>query len=228
MKRELLIPAAIVFAGFLAAICIYTIRHGEVVALQGNPEAARPVSTSDHILGNPAAPITIIEYGDIGGQYSKDFQQVMDEVMQNYGAGGNVAWVYRQFPVGDTDPNSGEHAEASECVAALGNNADFFKFIDALEAAAPADTPFNPTGYDSIVSTLGISTGSFDDCLASHVYQGRVRADFENAELVGGTGAPYTIIFIKGQKPITIAGSVPYATMKQILDAEIQKILSAK
>ncbi len=222
----MLVPAAIIFAGLVAAISIYNLRHTTSSLQIGNPGAVSPVNpTTDHILGNPTAPIVLIEYADISSQYSKDFQQVMDEVATNYAGAGNVAWVYRHFPVGETDPNAGEHSEAAECVAALGGNTAFFKFIDAVQTAAPNDSPFAPAGYDDIVSALGLSSGTFDSCLTAHTYQSKVAADFANAQLIGATGAPYSVLLVKGQPPTVISGSVPYDTMKQVLDKAIAKVL---
>ncbi len=224
-QNEWFLPGAIVLAGIILAGAIYITRHHAPLPTVGDPEAANPVSLSDHVYGNPAAPIVIIEYADIDSSYSKDFQQVMEEVMANYGPSGNVAWVYRHFPLSGADPNDGEHAEAAECVAALGGTPDFFKFIDAIQAAAPGDNIFDPSGYDTIVSGLGISTGSFNSCLSAHTYQKVVAEDYNNAVAVGATGSPYNILEVRDQKPIVISGSVPYDTMKEVLDQSIAKVL---
>ena len=226
MKNERLLPAAIIFAGAVIAVAIYVTQHHTLVSHNGNPEATRPVSTADHVYGNPAAPVVLIEYADMDSEYSKDFQTVMEQVMQNYGAQGNVAWVYRDFPIVSQDPNSEQDAEAAECAANLGTPSDFFSFIDAMQAAAPGDSVFDPSGYDAIASQLGISTGSFDSCLTAHTYQPKVASDLQNAGQIGATGSPYSILEVKGQKPIVISGYVPYDTMKQVLDSSIQKALA--
>ena len=226
MKNEKLIPLAIIFAGAIIAVSIYMTQHHALLSQNGNPEATRPVDTSDHVLGNPAAPVVLIEYADMDSEYSKDFQTVMEQIMQDYGTQGNVAWVYRNFPITDQDVNSEQDAEAAECAAGIGKPSDFFAFIDAFKAVAPGDSVFDPANYDSLVSTLGISTGTFDDCLTAHTYQKKVAADYQNAMLIGATGSPYSVLEVKGQKPVVISGSVPYDTMKKVLDTSIQKALA--
>ncbi len=221
------IPIAIVFAGAVLAASIYLTHKPATASSNGNPELTRPVSASDHIVGKPTAPVLVIEYTDVDSEYSKDFQSVMEQVMQNYGPNGNVAWVYRDFPVLDTDANSEQNDEAAECVAHLGQSQDFFSFIDAMQAAAPGDSQFDPSQYDSLVGSMGISTGSFDSCLSAHTYESKVDADFQNGTQIGVTGTPYTVIEVKGQKPVVISGYVPFATMKQVLDTEIQKALTS-
>jgi protein-disulfide isomerase len=86
MKREMLIPAAIVFVGLILAIAVYNLHHTIAVQQNGNPSAVNPVNPSvDHILGDPNAPVIVIEYADIDSEFSKDFQQVMEQIMQEYG-----------------------------------------------------------------------------------------------------------------------------------------------
>jgi hypothetical protein len=59
--------------------------------------------------------------------------------------------------------------------------------------------------------------------MRSHTFQARVSNDFQNGLAAGADGSPYSILLIKGQPPITIDGAVPYASMKKILDAAVQK-----
>ena len=226
MKNELTIPAAILFAGIVISVAIFATKPHVAINTNGNPEAVRPVDTTDHFLGNPAAPVVLIEYSDVDSEYSKNFQEVMEQIIQDYGANGNVAWVYRDLPLGGDDINSEEHDEAAECVASIGKQSDFFAFIDAMQAQAPGDSVFDPADYDSVVSSLGLSTGTFDNCLAAHTFQNKVAADYKNAQEIGATGTPYNIILIKGQKPLVISGSIPYSTMKKVLDAAIAKALA--
>ena len=40
----------------------------------------------------------------------------MNQVMDEYGIGGKVAWVYRQFPIAALHPNSPKISEAAPCV----------------------------------------------------------------------------------------------------------------
>ena len=91
MKKEWQIPFAIVFGGVIISIAIFVTHPHIALSPNGNPELTRPVDTTDHFLGNPAASVVLIEYSDVDSEYSKDFQKVMEQVMQDYGANGNVA-----------------------------------------------------------------------------------------------------------------------------------------
>ena len=53
----------------------------------------------------------------------------MNQIMDEYGASGQVAWVYRHFPIEQLHPNAAGIALASECVADLGGNDAFWSFL---------------------------------------------------------------------------------------------------
>ncbi|MDR3546747.1 MAG: thioredoxin domain-containing protein [Candidatus Pacebacteria bacterium] len=230
-RNEWLIPGAIILVGFILAVSVYLLNHHATTSSVGNVAAMRPVSSTDHIIGNPAAPVVFVEYADVDSEYAKDFEQVMEQVMQTYGSGGQVAWVYRAFPLIGVDEYSEEHAEAAECVAAgagaQNSSAAFFKFIDALQAAAPGENDFNPRGYDDVISQLGYSVTDFNTCLADGTYKSRVMADYENALAIGADGSPYTVLIVKGQSAKVISGAVPYSTLKQVIDSAISDALGS-
>jgi protein-disulfide isomerase len=222
-KREAwFIPGAIIAAGIVLALGIYIERSGHV---EGSAKAditlMHPVTQSDHIVGNPSAPVMLVEYADIDSTYSKSFQQTMEELMAQYAEGGKVAWVYRHLPLIDQHIHAAEHAEAAECIASLGGPNIFFRFIDALNSASPGDLQFDPKNYDSVVSSLGVLPESFDACLSAHTYQNKVGNDFQNGIAIGAGGSPFTVLLVKGQKPVTIDGALPYDGLKKIVDQAI-------
>ncbi len=221
-RSQWLIPGAIVFAGLILALAIFSIRQTHILgAPPGDVLSMRAISPEEHIVGNPEAPVIIVEYADMDAPYAKEFQQTMSQLMTEYGAGGKVAWVYRHFPLVDQHPDSISHAEASECVASLGNTTAFWRFIDLLHAYAPGEMQFDPANYDSIVTQLGVSKADFDACLAQGKYTQKVEADFANALAIGAEGSPYSVLLVKGEKPAPISGSIPYGTLKQIVESAV-------
>ena len=95
-----IIPAAIVCAGVILSIAIYFLNGGihKDAAVKGDPLLMRPIDETDHMIGSPDATVKLVEYTDIDSPYSKSFQQTMEQVMNDYAAGGKVAWVYRHPP----------------------------------------------------------------------------------------------------------------------------------
>ena len=96
---------------------VTTAYTGEVPGYQEN----------DHILGNPEAPIIVIEYSDLECPYCKKFGETMKEIVAE--SNGNVAWVYRHWIV---HQNALPKAGAAECVNKLKGNDAFWKYIDLV------------------------------------------------------------------------------------------------
>lgn len=225
--KNVFVAAAILIAGIVIAISVYILHlHDRIVNDAPNPEVTRPVTPSDHIIGDPSAPITVIEYGDIDSSYSKQFQLTMEQIMTEYLAGGKVAWVYRHFPLTTDHQYAATNALAAECAGSLGSGTIFFRFIDALETAAPNGDEFNPQNYGPVLATLGIAQDAFTTCMANGTFTQHIHDDYDNALAAGATGSPFIILLIHGQKPMPIQGAVPYTAMKKILDNAIAKLPS--
>lgn len=93
----------------------------------------------DHILGNPDASIVIIEYSDYECPYCKSFHPTLTQIVQN--SNGNVAWVYRHWPI---HQGSLEKLIAAECIATLKGNDAFWKYTDLLFGLLnPAPAPIS-------------------------------------------------------------------------------------
>lgn len=218
------LPVAIIAAGVIIAIATYSVRmHDHINKEAGDPSIVRPVTPSDHLIGNPTAPVMVVEYGDMDSEYAKAFDATMTQLMTEYAASGKVAWVYRHFPILASHPNAAAHASAAECATSLGTPDTFWGFLNAIAARAPGSLQFDPREYPMIVQGLNIPIQKFTACIAQGTFEKRVQDDYTNAILSGGTGAPYIILLIKGQKPVPISGALPYTSMKKVLDESIKK-----
>lgn len=82
------------------------------------------VTADDHIVGNPDAPVVIIEYADLECPYCKRFEPVVKQIVDE--SNGQVAWVYRHWII---HPGALPKTAAAECVAKLKGNDAFFKYV---------------------------------------------------------------------------------------------------
>ncbi len=216
MKNSYTIPLAIVAGGIIVAAALYFSVPRSATSNIGNPALVRPVSVSDHILGNPAAKVMIVEYSDFDCTYCKDFNETLRQIVATEGANGQVAWVYRYFPLTEIHPNALLHARAAECVAQVAGNDAFWKFETALFDNQPVD----PANYGSLAKAAGITGDAFASCYstASSTVDARIMADRQNALDMGATGTPYSVILTAGKPPVEMAGGYSYDAVKQLVD----------
>ncbi len=207
---------AIIIGGIIVAVALYISIPKSPTMSAGNPSLVRPVSSADHILGNPTAPIMIIEYSDFDCEYCKDFHNTLHQIIADAGTNGKVAWVFRHFPLSEIHPNAFSHARATECVAATSGNDAFWDFSNALFANQPVD----PSRYGEIASSIGISGDAFATCYstASTTLDARITVDRQNALDIGAAGTPYSIILINGKPFEVMGGAYSYDAVKQLID----------
>lgn len=227
LRREYLLPGAIVLGGLILAFAIYAIRTEAPARVgTGAPDRVRAVTPVDRMIGNPEAGVKIITYADIDSPHSKTFQATMQQVMSDYATDGRVAWVYRHFPLLDQYVASASHAEAAECAGFIGGNDSFWRFIDALQTGAPGESQFPVSGYATIAHQLGIPFADLETCLTNGRFTQKVYSDSENALAAGAKGAPYIILMVEGQNPLGIQGGLSYEDMTRVIEESLIRLPS--
>jgi len=185
-KSKLFIPGAIVVAGLVVAFAIFF--GGEkaptVPTDDGNDNVASPqevavtpVTEDDHILGNPNAELVVVEYSDYECPFCARFHPTMDQIMEEYGDSGDVAWVYRHFPL-QIHPDARPAAEASECVAELGGNSAFWDYSRVLFEGAPES--LTTANLKTAALGLGIDEAGYASCVEEGRYADKVQQMYDD------------------------------------------------
>ena len=221
---KIAIPGAIIVAALLIAGAIYISNQsgGQAPtgpsAQDGDPSAVLPITDEDHILGSPEATITVVEYSDIDCPFCKRFHETMKRIIDEHGAEGEVAWVYRHFPLTQLHPNARQHAIAAECVSQIGGNQAFWDFLDILFAEAPGNEQTDPSRYGEFAAQVGVSEEALNTCLDDPAVASHVDAEQQQAFDAGATGTPFNVIVVEGQDPVPVSGALPYESMKGIVE----------
>ena len=230
-RNPYLIPASIIVAGVLVAFALFYSRSApgfpstgksgseKPANSEGNlssPQAKniRPVGPDDHILGNPQAPVIIVEFSDLECPFCKSFHPTLKRLVEEFGKDGRVAWVYRHFPLDSLHPKARKEAEASECASELGGDEKFWVYLDRLFEITPSNNNLDPARLPDIAQDIGLDRGAFEKCLGSGRYAERVARDLEDAMNSGGRGTPYSVLLTKNGEAIPISGALPYAQIK--------------
>lgn len=225
MHSNYTVPVAIIIGGLIVALALYfavTNRQSADLTIgSGNLSLVRPVDGADHIFGNPAAPVVIVEYSDFDCSFCKTFDATLREVIANAGATGNVSWVFRHFPLTEIHPNAFKKAVASECAATAGGNDAFWKFAELLFANQPAD----PAKFGEYARSAGIPSDAFTACYtdAEKTVASRVKADRENALALGARGTPFSLIIVAGKTPVVMDGAYSYDAVKALIEKALGK-----
>ena len=182
-------------------------------------EKVRPVDPDrDHLYGNPAAPISLIEYSDFECPYCKRFHPTARALVDN--SGGRVNWVYRHFPLAFHNPMAQREAEASECAAELGGNDAFWRFADTLYERTASNGKWMPGGdLGALAAEIGLDRTAFEACLESGRHAERVKKDYETGIALGISGTPGNLLRDNETGKVLVrAGALPLARMQASVD----------
>ena len=205
-KNALTVPIAIVVAGIIIGGAIFVTREGQVKSVFQKPAEqavpsntqnieSRPVDLNDHILGNPNAKIVMVEYSDLECPYCKSFHKTMQTILDEYGKDGEVAWVYRHFPL-DIHPKAPKEAGATECAFEMGGNKAFWDYVNEIFAITPANNGLDPAKLPVIAGQIGLNVSNFQTCLESGKYAEKVKADYSDGLKAGVNGTPNTVLVL--------------------------------
>lgn len=164
-------------------------------------------------IGDPDAPITIVEFTDYQCPYcGRHFQQTYPQLIANYVDAGLVRYVFKDFPLTSIHPQAFEAAEAARCA---GEQDAYLGMHDVLFSRqnewGVADAAALFTGY---ATELGLDAEAFATCLSDGRYEEAIQADLEDGIQLGVTGTPG--FFINGR---FLSGAQPYAVFQQALDS---------
>ncbi len=219
-----MIAAAIFFSGGITGKAPTT---GNEAPAELATKSIRPVDESDHILGNPNAPIVFVEYSDFDCPFCKKYhEETIKPIMEEYGSTGKVALVFRQFPLQQLHPNAPKIAEATECVAELGGNDAFWKFVDLIFGEREINAQTDMTKLTTYATTVGVDSTAFTTCLDESRYATDVNADLADGANAGVTGTPNTFVLVGNQQG-SINGAQPYEVVKQLIENILSQMESS-
>jgi protein-disulfide isomerase len=151
-------------------------------------ELVMPVSVRDHVQGAFDAPVILVEYGDFECPHCRRAYPIVKAAQR--ALGGDLAVVYRHFPLAEAHPHARLAAEAAEAAGAQGQ---FWVMHDTLFEHQDALEEEDLLGY---ADALGLDRVRFSRELASGEHAQRVRDDFRGGIRSGVNGTP--TFFING------------------------------
>ncbi|OGD39655.1 hypothetical protein A2608_02250 [Candidatus Azambacteria bacterium RIFOXYD1_FULL_44_10] len=217
-NNKFIIPAAIVIAGVIVAIAIfYSVgSSGPATQPTKNTDGSLPeVTSSDFVLGETSAPVTVVEYGDYQCPFCGKFYRETEQVIRDqYVSKGKVRWVYRDFAF--LGQESTWASEAARCAADQGK---FWQMHDYLYTHQNGENEgaFSKDNLKKFAKALGLDQGSFDSCLDTGKYTSAVQAETVAGGKAGVNGTPAN--FINGKLNV---GALPTSQFVQLIEEALK------
>ena len=154
------------------------------------------------IMGDPNAPMTIVEYSDYQCPFCSRFvDQTMGSLVQEYIDSGQAKLAFKDFPLENIHPQAAKAAEAARCVreAAGGSDEAYYAMHDSL-FAGQQQWSGNAGAVDlfaGYAGELGYDAAAVKSCIESGKFTAAVQADLQEGLQFGVGGTPS--FFIDGQ-----------------------------
>ncbi len=189
--------------------------RGELSDLTTDPfaDAISKINTENApVLGNPNAPITLVEYSDFQCPVCRSLHDVLRGMLPNY---PQVKVIFKDYPIEALHPWARTGALAGRC-AYQQKPRSFWKMYDLIYDNQDLISPSN--AWDKVndfAVKAGLTPEVFKACLAGPQAAAEVDANLANGNLLEVHSTP--TVFINGRR---IVGGDPHA-IQQFLDYEI-------
>ena len=177
--------------------------------------ASKLIENGSPIIGEPNAPITILEWGDYQCTFCYKFHQnTLDIIKENFIESGKINLVFKDFPL--NGPDSLLAAEAAYCAEDQGK---YWQYHDELYKNWGGEKTgwITRDSLDRFANSVNLDLIKFNECLNNHKYQDRVKTLHEFGKELGIDATPSFLIF-NDQKIIKIRGNQPLEVFLKTFD----------
>jgi protein-disulfide isomerase len=165
-----------------------------VAATSADAKALLEIQPTDHVMGDPKAPITMIEYASLTCPHCAHFNTTeLPQIEEKWVKTGKVKLIYRDFPL---DQTATQAAQLAECAG----KDKYFAVIDMMFSGqgvwATAKDPIAELAKSLRIAGMG--EAEVKACLANDAVATGVINDYRGGETLGVNSTP--TIFINGEQ----------------------------
>ncbi len=172
-------------------------------------------------LGDPSAPITVVEFGDYQCFFcNKYFHDTEPDIVLNYVETGKVKIIFKDYTI--IGPDSVTAAHAAHCA---NDQEKFWKYHDTLYNNWTGEN----NGWASSENLLrfaqdvGLDVDEFTECMKNETHKSIIAASVEDAKTLELGGTPGFFVIGIDNKITKIPGAQPYSVFKKTVDSELEK-----
>lgn len=180
---------------FIVILAVIAIFFGVFVVTKNKTDAPGENSSnaqpSNHVRGEGAKGVTLIEYGDFQCPACKGYFPIVEQVVEKYKA--DITFQFRNFPLVQIHNNAFAAHRAAEAADKQGKfwemYAQLYQSQDSWKNAGDPTTFF--TGY---AEQLGLNAEQFKTDMASSAVNDVINADVREAQKAGADSTPTFVL----------------------------------
>jgi protein-disulfide isomerase len=174
------------------------------------PRAEITIDKDDPVVGNPSAPVTLVEFSDFQCPYCRHSQETLKQLRTAYG--DKLRMVFKQLPL-PMHPQARIGAEAALCAQDQG------KYWEMREWMFANQNDLKAEALTAAAKDAKLDADAFAKCLATHATAARIDRDLAEAKDLGATGTP--TFFVDGR---LLEGAQSYDSFREVIDQELARV----
>ena len=190
----------------------------------GQPTPIVKISADDDpVIGDPNAPISIIEFSDFQCPFCARFHiQTLPSILEEYVDQGKVKLIFRDFPIQNIHPNALPASVAAECANEQGKFKEMHdKLFDNQKEWSGLETANAMSLFSQYALEMGLEQEVFDSCLTNGKYIEEIRNDLNDGRTYGVSGTPGFFIGNDQIGYVELKGAQPFESFKKVIDAQL-------
>jgi len=178
------------------------------------------VSNGSPILGDPNAPITLVEFGDYQCHYCNVFfQTIEDDIIKNYVKTGKVKMIFKDYNI--IGPDSINASHGAHCANEQGL---FWEYHDTLYSnwAGENNGWASPRNLTIFAEEINADMDKWTQCMNEKSHSITINESNDDARALELTGTPAFFVINSEEKVSKLFGAQPFEVFKKILDKELE------
>ena len=178
------------------------------------------LSNGSPILGDPDAPITLVEFGDYQCHYCNVFfQSIEKDILKNYVDTGKVKIIFKDYNIIGEDS-----VKASQGAHCANDQGLFWEYHDILYSNWTGEN----NGWASsenlaiFAQQIGLNMNKWSECMNKGSHSQIILKSNDDARALELTGTPAFFIINSDGKVSKLFGAQPFEVFKKIFDEQLE------
>ena len=178
------------------------------------------LSNGSPILGDPNAPITLVEFGDYQCHYCNVFfQSIEKDILKNYVDTGKVKIIFKDYNIIGEDS-----VKASQGAHCANDQGLFWEYHDILYSNWTGEN----NGWASaenltiFAQQIGLNMNKWSECMNKGSHSQIILKSNDDARTLELTGTPAFFVINSDGQVSKLFGAQPFEVFKKIFDKELE------
>ena len=178
------------------------------------------LSNGSPILGDPNAPITLVEFGDYQCHYCNVFfQSIEKDIVKNYVDTGKVKIIFKDYNIIGEDS-----VKASQGAHCANDQGLFWEYHDILYSNWTGENNGWASGTNLAIfaQQIGLNMNKWSECMNKGSHSQMILKSNDDARALELTGTPAFFVINSEGKVSKLFGAQPFEVFKKIFDKELE------